>query len=190
MLLVMKQIATVSLILFAVIDILGSIPVLVDIKSKVGTIHSKKATYAAGLIMILFLFVGESMLHLIGIDVASFAVAGSIVIFLIALEMILGITIFKSDGQDASNASIVPIAFPLVAGAGTLTTILSLKAEFSMLPITIGILLNLLIVFLVLNFVPFIERKLGAQGIDVLRRIFGIVLMAIAIKLFKSNLIL
>lgn len=190
MLLILKQVATVSLILFAVIDILGSIPVLVDIKSKVGSIHSSRATYTAGFIMILFLFVGESLLHLIGIDVASFAVAGSIVIFLIGIEMILGISIFKSDGAQASNASIVPIAFPLIAGAGTLTTILSLKAEFSMLPIIIGILLNLAVVYMVLKFVPFIEKKLGSQGIDVLRRIFGIVLMAIAIKLFKTNLIL
>lgn len=182
----LKEILTISIVLFAVIDILGSIPVLVDIKSKVGSIHSRKATWTAGLIMLLFLFTGESLLNFIGIDTASFATAGSIVIFFIALEMILGITLFKSDGAVAENASIVPIAFPLVAGAGTLTTILSLKADYSLLPIGIGIVLNLLLVYTVLRCVPWLERKLGQGGIDVLRRIFGIVLLAIAIKMFKT----
>ena len=181
-----KEILTISIVLFAVIDILGSIPVLVDIKSKVGTIHSTRATWTAGLIMLLFLFLGESLLSFIGIDTASFATAGSIVIFFIALEMILGITLFKSEGGVASNASIVPIAFPLVAGAGTLTTILSLKAEYSLLPIGIAIMLNLALVYGVLRCVPWLERKLGQGGIDILRRIFGIVLLAIAIKLFKT----
>jgi len=185
---IFKDFITVSLILFAVIDILGSIPVLVDIKRKTGTIQSRNATLAAGIIMILFLLIGEQLLGFIGIDIASFAIAGSIVIFLIGLEMILGMDIFKSDPSD-NSASIVPIAFPLVAGAGTLTTILSLKAEYNIGVIVGGILFNLLIVFLVLKTVPFLERKLGQGGINVLRRIFGIVLLAIAIKLFKSNLI-
>jgi len=185
---ILKDIMTVSIILFAVIDILGSIPVLVDIKSKTGTIHTTKATYTAGFIMLLFLLIGESLLNFIGIDVASFAVAGSIVIFLIAIEMILGVTIFKSEGGVASNASIVPIAFPLIAGAGTLTTILSLKSQYSHVTVGMGIVLNLLIVYIVLKFVPFLEQKLGKGGIDVLRRIFGILLLAIAIKLFKTNL--
>ncbi len=187
---IFKEIITVSLILFAVIDILGSIPVLVDIKTKVGNIHHAKATYTAGFIMLLFLVLGESLLGLIGIDTASFAVAGSIVIFFIALEMILGITLFKSDGNNASNASIVPIAFPLIAGAGTLTTILSLKAEYHYWVIGVAILLNLLLVYFVLKFVPYLEKKLGQGGIDVLRRIFGIILLAIAIKLFKTNLLM
>lgn len=182
-----KEIMTVSLILFAVIDILGSIPVLVDIKTKVGFIHSAKATYTAGFIMLLFLVLGESLLGFIGIDTASFAVAGSIVIFLIALEMILGINIFKSEGGDPSNASIVPIAFPLIAGAGTLTTILSLKSEYDYWAIGIGIILNLMLVYGVLRSVPYLEKKLGNGGIDVLRRIFGIILLAISIKLFKTN---
>jgi len=136
---------------------------------------------------LLFLFVGESLLHFIGIDVASFAVAGSIVIFFIALEMILGITLFKSESSVASNASIVPIAFPLIAGAGTLTTILSLKAQYNLVTIGTGIVLNLALVYVVLRFVPILEKKLGQGGIDVLRRIFGILLLAIAIKLFKTN---
>ncbi len=185
-----KEILSVSLILFAVIDILGSIPVLVDIKSKVGQIHTAKATYTAGIIMLLFLLIGESLLKIIGIDIPSFAVAGSIVIFIIALEMILGISLMKSDDANPSNASIVPIAFPLIAGAGTLTTILSLKAEYSQMTIALGIFLNLILVYFVLRSVPYLERKLGSGGIDILRRIFGIVLLSIAIKLFKTNLFL
>jgi len=183
---ILKDTLTISLVLFAVIDILGSIPVLVDIKSKVGSINSTKATGVSGVIMLLFLLVGESLLGFIGIDTASFATAGALVIFFIALEMILGISLFKSDSSVASNASIVPIALPLIARAGTLTTILSLKAEYDMMPISIAIVVNLLLVFGVLKSVPFLERKLGNGGIDVLRRIFGIVLMAIAIKLFKT----
>ena len=187
--LVFKEIITATVILFAVIDIVGSIPVLVDIRAKTGTIHSKKATIVAGVIMIIFLFLGESLLSLIGIDISSFALAGSIVIFFIALEMILGINIFK-DEADASTASVVPIAFPLIAGAGTMTTILSLKSEFSMENIVVAIILNLIVVYITLKFVPYLEKKLGKGGISVLRRVFGIILLAIAIKLFKSNLMM
>lgn len=186
----LKEITTVSLILFAVIDILGSVPILVDIKQKVGRIRSFTATITAGTIMILFLLTGDQLLSLIGIDVASFAVAGSIVIFLMGLEMILGINIFKSEDVDPKSASIMPIAFPLIAGSGTLTTILSLRSEYDYSVIAVSIFINLSIVFLVLKGLPFIEKILGKQGIEVLRRIFGIILLAIAIKLFKTNVVL
>lgn len=183
-----KDILTVGLILFAVIDILGSIPVLVDIKQKAGHIHSAQATLSASFIMVLFLLTGESLLGFIGIDVASFAIAGSIVIFALGLEMVLGIDIFKADAIDPKSASIVPIAFPLVAGAGTLTTILSLKTQYSIDVIAIAVVVNAAIVYGVLKSVPFIERRLGNQGIQVLRRVFGIILLAISIKLFKTNI--
>ncbi len=185
-----KEITTVSLILFAVIDILGSVPILVDVKQKVGKIRSLTATITAGSIMLLFLFTGDQLLSLIGIDIPSFAVAGSIVIFLMGLEMILGVDIFKSDAVDPQSASIVPIAFPLIAGSGSLTTILSLRAEYDYWVIATGICINLAIVFGVLKGLPVIEKILGKHGIEVLRRIFGIILLAIAIKLFKTNVFL
>ena len=181
------NIVTASLTLFAVIDILGSVPVLLDIKKKTGHVHSLQATLAAAVLMIMFLFLGESILNLIGIDVRSFALAGSIVIFLIGLEMILGQTLFKSEPDD-TGASIVPIAFPMLAGAGSLTTILSLKAEFSHAEIIVAIAANLVIVFAVLKSLPAVEKMLGKGGLNVLRRIFGVVLLAIAIKIFQSNL--
>ncbi|MCB0516289.1 MAG: MarC family protein [Chitinophagales bacterium] len=184
----LKDIVTVSFTLFAVIDIFGSLPVLVDIKSKTGHIFSGKVTLISGLLMLIFLLFGESLLKFIGIDVSSFALAGSFIIFIIAMEMILGVSIFKSKDTDPKNATIVPIAFPLIAGAGTLTTILSLKSQYSMLTIVVGLLINLIIVYAVLKFVPLIEKKLGSGGIEVLRRVFGIILLAIAIKIFKSNL--
>lgn len=187
---VLKNIITISLILFAVIDIIGSIPVILDIKSKVGHIYSFRTTVVAGIIMICFLFLGESMLQLIGLDAASFALAGSIVIFIIGLEMILGISLMKPDEHSSKSSSIVPIAFPLIAGAGTLTTLLSLKSEFPTEDIIMGIIINSIIVYIVLKLVPFLERILGKGGLAVLRRIFGIILLAMAIKLFKSNLIL
>jgi len=182
-----KAILSISLILFAVIDVLGSIPVFVDLRTKIGKIESGKATIIAGLMMVVFLFAGESILGLIGIDLASFALAGSIVIFIIALELILGIHIFKSESLSASSASVVPIAFPLLAGAGTLTTLLSLKSEYAYENILVGVVLNLLFIYVVLKFIPYIEKRLGQGGIEVLRRVFGIILLALAIKLFKSN---
>ncbi|MBF25313.1 MAG: hypothetical protein CMP49_02195 [Flavobacteriales bacterium] len=184
-----NDILTITLTLFAVVDILGSIPLIISIRQKTGHINSVKATLVSFFIMMGFLFIGENLLHLIGIDVQSFSIAGSIVIFLLALEMILNIELFKSSDQDKS-ASIVPIAFPLIAGAGTLTTILSLRAisAYSYSEITIGIILNLLFVFFVLKTTNTIERFLGQAGLDVLRRVFGIVLLAIAIKLFKAGL--
>lgn len=183
-----KDILSSSLILFSVIDILGSIPVVVDLRKKAGHIQSGKATIVAGVIMILFLFLGESLLHLFGIDVNSFAIAGGIVIFILGLEMVLGITFFKTESMDASSASVVPIAFPLIAGAGTMTTLLTLRAEYAQLDIIVGILINLLIVFLVLKTSKWLEDKLGPAGFNILRKVFGVILLAIAVKLLKSNL--
>lgn len=180
-----KEIATVGMVLFAVIDIVGTIPIVVDLRAKHGHIESEKASLVAGLIMIVFLFVGEELLKLIGIDVHSFAVAGSFVLFFLALEMILGIRIYRE--EEASSASIVPIAFPLIAGAGTMTTLLSLKAEFQTINIIIAIALNILVVYIVLKSSSKIEKMLGKNGLGVIRKAFGVVLLAIAVKLFASN---
>lgn len=182
----LKEILTCTMVLFAVIDIVGSIPIIIDLRQKVGHIQSEKASVVATIIMIAFLFIGESILKLIGIDVYSFAVAGAIVIFFISIEMVLGVHLFKD--HDTASTSIVPIAFPLIAGAGTMTTILSLKAEFEDINIIIGIILNIILVYLVLKFSPKIERILTKNGISVLRKVFGVILMAIAIKLFSGNI--
>lgn len=181
----LKEIITVSMVLFAVIDIVGSIPIVVDLKAKYGHIESEKASLVAGFIMIVFLFVGEEILKIIGIDVHSFAVAGSFVLFFLALEMILGVRIYRDD--EASSASIVPIAFPLIAGAGTMTTLLSLKAEFQTLNIVIAIVLNIILVYTVLKSSSKIEKMLGKNGLGVIRKAFGVVLLAIAVKLFAAN---
>ncbi|MBE9576007.1 MarC family protein [Flavobacterium proteolyticum] len=180
-----KDIFTISMILFAVIDIVGSIPIIVDLRSKMGHIQSEKATIVAAVIMIAFLFVGEEILKLIGIDANSFAVAGSFVLFFLALEMILGIRLYKEDNP--STASIVPIAFPLIAGAGTMTTILSLRAAYDKINIIIAILINVIVVYGVLKSSGKIEKLLGANGLGVIRKIFGVVLLAIAVKLFAAN---
>jgi multiple antibiotic resistance protein len=182
---VFKEMMEVSLILFSVIDILGAIPVIIDLKRKVGKIEAEKATLAAGIIMVVFLFVGESILKLFGVDVESFAVAGALIIFLIGLEMILGRHIFRPDAE-TSSTSIIPLAFPLIAGTGTMTTILSLKAEYTTPNILVGVGLNLLLVYVVLRTSSWLERKLGNAGAEILRKVFGIVLIAIAIKLFKT----
>jgi multiple antibiotic resistance protein len=180
-----KEIATVGMVLFAVIDIVGTIPIMVDLKAKHGHIESEKASLVAGLIMIVFLFVGEELLKLIGIDVHSFAVAGSFVLFFLALEMILGIRIYRD--EESSSASIVPIAFPLIAGAGTMTTLLSLKAQYQTLNIIIAIVLNIIVVYIVLKSSAKIEKMLGKNGLGVIRKAFGVVLLAIAVKLFAGN---
>ncbi|MBP6001767.1 MAG: MarC family protein [Flavobacterium sp.] len=180
-----KEIITVGMVLFAVIDIVGTIPVVVDLRTKHGHIESEKASLVAGIIMIVFLFVGEEFLNLIGIDVHSFAVAGSFVLFFLALEMILGIRIYR-DGE-ASSASIVPIAFPLIAGAGTMTTLLSLKAQYQTINIVIAIVFNIIIVYIVLKSSAKIEKMLGKNGLGVIRKAFGVVLLAIAVKLFAAN---
>ncbi|MBE9464519.1 MarC family protein [Dyadobacter subterraneus] len=185
-----KEILSVTLILFSVIDVLGSIPIIVDFRRKLGKIESEKATLAAGAIMIAFLFLGERLLSLFGVDVASFAVAGAIILFLLGLEMILGRNIFKHDNISVSAASIVPIAFPIIAGAGTMTTLLALRTTYEINNILVGVLLNLFFVYLVLKSSYWIENKLGQGGTDILRKVFGIILLAIAIKLFKTNLIL
>lgn len=183
-----KEILSVTLILFSVIDILGSIPIIINLRKKVGHIQSEKATIAAGVLMVLFLLLGKSILNLFGIGVEDFAIAGALIIFALGAEMILGIEIFKPDPDASSTStSIVPIAFPLIAGAGTLTTILTLKSEYSQLNIGVGIVLNLVIIYIVLKSTNWLERKLGQTGLDVLRRIFGIILLSIAIKIFKSN---
>ena len=175
------------LILFAVIDIPGSIPIIVSLRKKVGHVQSEKATIVAGIIMIVFLFVGESILNLLGVDVQSFAIAGSFVIFFLALEMILGITIYKEESP--STASIVPIAFPLIAGAGSMTSLVSLQAEFDNINIIIAIVANMIVVYAVLKNTERLERILGPGGLSVLRKVFGIILLAIAVKLFFTNLI-
>ena len=181
-----KEIFTVGMILFAVIDIIGSVPIIIELRKKVGHIQSKKASIVSVIIMIAFLFIGEEILNIIGIDVNSFAVAGAFVIFFISLEMVLGVSIYKDETPE--TASIVPIAFPLIAGAGTLTTLLSLRAEFELINIIIAIVVNVLFVYLVLKFSEKIERIFGKSGIGVIRKIFGVILMAIAVKLFASNI--
>lgn len=183
-----KEIITVTLILFAIIDILGAVPVLLDIKSKVGQVDAKFATIVSGGIMILFLFLGNQLLNLIGIDVASFSIAGSIVIFLVGLEMTLNRDIFKSGNSSPKSSSIVPVAFPMIAGAGTLTTLLSLRSEYHFYVILIAILINLLIIYFVIRFIPKIEALIGDTGINILRKVFGVILLSIAIKLFSKNL--
>lgn len=180
-----KEIITVGMVLFAVIDIVGSIPIVVDLRSKHGHIESEKASLVAGTIMIVFLFVGEELLKLIGIDVHSFAVAGSFVLFFLALEMILGIRLYRD--EESTSASIVPIAFPLIAGAGTMTTLLSLKAQFQTINIIIAIVLNIIVVYAVLKSSVKIEKILGKNGLGVIRKAFGVILLAIAVKLFAGN---
>lgn len=173
------------MVLFAVIDIVGSIPIVISLKEKAGHIQSEKASLVAALIMIAFLFLGEQILSLIGIDVNSFAVAGSFVIFFLALEMILGIALFKEDAHEV--ASIVPLAFPIIAGAGTMTTLLSLRAEYDLINIIVAILINILIVYIILKSSSRLEKILGKQGIKIIRKVFGIILLAIAVKLFATN---
>jgi len=180
-----REILTVGMVLFAVIDIVGTVPIIVDLRRKHGHIESEKASLVAGIIMIVFLFVGEEFLNIIGIDVHSFAVAGSFVLFFLALEMILGIRIYRD--EEASSASIVPIAFPLIAGAGTMTTLLSLRSQYHAENIVIAIVLNVILVYAVLKSSSKIEKMLGKTGLGVVRKAFGVVLLAIAVKLFAAN---
>jgi multiple antibiotic resistance protein len=181
-----KEIITATMILFAVIDVIGSIPIIIDLRRKVGHIQSEKASLVVAIIMIAFLFVGEEILKLIGIDVNSFAVAGAFVLLFLALEMILGIQLYKDEAPE--TASVVPLAFPLIAGAGSMTTILSLRAEYETINIIIAIVINSIFVYIVLKSSKKIERLLGKGGISVIRKIFGIILMAIAVKLFTANI--
>lgn len=181
-----KELLTVTFTLFAIIDIIGSIPILISLKTKLGGIREAKATLISGALMILFLFTGEPFLNLLGLDVRSFAVGGSIVIFILGLEMVLGLEFFKSE-KDVGAATVVPIAFPLIAGSGTLTTIISLKANYTQTTVLMAILINLIIVFLVLKSLNFIERLLGPAGLTAIRKFFGVVLLAIAVKIFAYN---
>ncbi|HEY5465114.1 MAG TPA: MarC family protein [Hanamia sp.] len=183
-----KEFITVTFTLFAVIDILGSIPILISLKEKMGgTIRSMQATIASGAFMILFLFLGQPFLNLLGLDVQSFAVAGSIVIFIIGLEMVLGLDFFKQESNPKSG-SVVPIAFPLIAGSGTLTTIMSLKADYHDINILFGILINCVLIFVVLKSLNWVEKVIGPSGLIVVRKFFGVILLAIAVKIFGSNI--
>lgn len=177
---------TITFTLFAIIDILGSIPLLISLKQKMGGIDELKATLISGALMILFLFIGERFLSIMGLDVKSFAVGGSIVIFILGLEMVLGIEFFKGDA-DSKAGTLVPIAFPLIAGSGTLTTIISLGANYGRTPILIGILINLVIVFIVLKSLNYIAKLLGSAGSLAVRKFFGVILLAIGVKIFTSN---
>jgi multiple antibiotic resistance protein len=181
-----NELLTVSFTLFAVIDIVGSIPILISLKNKMGGINEVKATLISGALMILFLYVGEKFLGILGLDIKSFAVGGSIVIFILGLEMVLGLELFKSE-KDAKASTMVPIAFPLIAGSGTLTTIMSLKANYTEATVLIAILLNLLIVFIVLKSLNLIKRLLGPAGMIAVRKFFGVILLAIAVKIFATN---
>ena len=181
-----SEILSVSMVLFAIIDILGSIPIIIELRNKAGHINSGKATLVSLVLMIIFLFAGEQLLAVIGVDVSSFAIAGSLVIFFIAMEMVLGIRMFKED-EMPETVSIIPLAFPLIAGAGTMTTILSLKSQYEVENIIVGILVNCLVIYIVLQNVKHLEKLLGKTGLNILRKAFGVILLAIAIKLFRSN---
>src|SRR5262245_47815088 len=184
----LREILSVTLILFSVIDVIGSIPFVIQIKKREGRIYAERATLIAAGLMLAFLYVGQSILSLFGVDVSSFAVAGSIVMFVIAMEMILGMTLIKADPEAKGSGSVVPIAFPLIAGAGTLTTILSLRAEFEEVNILVGIVLNMVFVYIVLRASSWLEQKIGASGFAVLRPVFGVILLSIAVKIFKTNI--
>jgi multiple antibiotic resistance protein len=179
------EILAAFMVLFAIIDIPGSIPVILDIKSKTGDIEPGKASIAASVIFFAFLFIGSPLLGIFGIDVSSFAIAGSFIIFLIGIEMVVGIEIFRHDSK--GGGSIVPIAFPLVAGAGSITTILSIKSEYETINIFIALILNMIIVYFVLRLTSRFERILGPAGLHILKKIFGVILLSIAIRLFLSN---
>jgi|SRR3989339_726120 len=182
------QLLTVTFTLFAVIDIVGSIPLLISLKEKMGGgIRSLQVTLISGALMILFLFAGKPFLKILGLDIRSFAVGGSIVIFLLGLEMVLGHEIFKGD-NNAKSGSVVPIAFPIIAGSGTLTTIMSLKANFDEMYILFGILINLVVVYITLRLLKVIERALGESGLLAVRKFFGVILIAIAVKIFSTNI--
>ncbi|MBS1783571.1 MAG: MarC family protein [Bacteroidetes bacterium] len=181
------DIVTLTFTLFAVIDVLGSIPVIISLKKKMGDISATQATLVSGALMLLFFFIGEQMLNFMGLDIHSFAIAGSIVIFILGLEMVLGIEFFRSE-KDIRSGAVVPIAFPIIAGSGTLTTIMSLKAEYNAFSILIAILINLIVVFITLRSINLVERVLGPSGISVVRKFFGVILLAIAVKIFKNNM--
>lgn len=183
-----KEIFTAFMVLFAVIDIIGNIPIIIDLRKKVGHIQSEKASIIAGAIMILFLFLGKQLLSVIGVDVHSFAVAGAFILFFIALEMILGITLYKEDEDETLTATVFPLAFPLIAGPGSLTTLLSLRAEFNISNIIVAVLLNVILIYIVLKTSVKIEKIIGNNGIKIIRKIFGVILLAISVRLFAENI--
>lgn len=182
-----SEIITVAFTLFAVIDILGSLPVIISIKKKMGDINALQATLVSGALMLLFFMIGEQMLQFMGLDIKSFAIAGSIVIFILGLEMVLGLELFRHDSE-VKSSTLVPVAFPLIAGSGTLTTVMSLKAAYEYYNILIAIFINLIIVYICLKSVNFLERLLGPAGILVVRKFFGVILLAIAVKIFRNNI--
>ncbi|MFT4697619.1 MAG: multiple antibiotic resistance protein [Flavobacteriaceae bacterium] len=183
-----KEIFTATMVLFAVIDIVGNIPIIISLREKVGHIQSEKASIIAAVLMIIFLFVGERILNLIGINVNEFAVAGSFILFFLALEMILGITLFKEEDASPKVAAIFPIAFPLLAGPGALTSLLSIRAEYAIENIIAAIIINVIVIYIVLKTSARIQRFLGKSGITIIRKVFGVILLAIAVKLFASNI--
>tara|TARA_Y100000816_G_scaffold289715_1_gene276740 strand:+ start:5999 stop:6574 length:576 start_codon:yes stop_codon:yes gene_type:complete len=175
-----------AIILFAIIDVIGNLPLIILLREKFKVIESEKASIISLLIMIIFLYLGEAILKLLGVDINSFAVAGSIIILFLATEMILGIRLYKDDNP--KTASVVPIAFPLIAGPGTLTTLISIKSEYDNINIILAIILNMILVYFVLKSSEKIQKYLGAQGINILRKVFGIILLAIGVKLFTTNI--
>jgi multiple antibiotic resistance protein len=181
----LREIFAAFMVLFAIIDIPGSIPIIIDIKSKSGNVHPMRVTTVSFLIFLAFLFIGTPMLGIFGVDISSFAIAGSFIIFLIAMEMILGVELFKQDSQ--GSGSVFPIAFPLIAGAGSITTILSLKAEYQTINIFIALVFNMVVIYFVLSLTSFFERILGKSGLQILKKVFGVILLSIAIKLFLTN---
>ena len=181
-----KEIISATMVLFAVVDIIGSVPIIINLRKKAGRIQSEKTAIVAGILLILFLFIGKQLLNLFGVTVEAFAVAGAFILFFLALEMILGITLYK--GTTPETASIVPLAFPMVAGAGALTTVLSLRAKFYVENIIVAILINMIIVYIVLKSSEKIEKFLGKQGITVIHNLFGVILLAIAVNLFTTNI--
>lgn len=183
-----KDIASATMVLFAVIDIIGGIPIIIGLRERAGRLHSGRASIIAGIVMIVFLILGEKILHLIGIDVNEFAVAGAFILFFIALEMILGVTLFKEGDDNPDMASYFPLVFPLLAGPGSLTTLISLRAEYSLENIIVAIVVNIIIIYSVLKTSGRLQRFLGTSGIAVIKKIFGVILLAISVKLFTSNI--
>jgi len=183
-----KEILTATMVLFAVIDIVGNIPIIISLREKAGHIHSEKAAIVAAVVMIVFLFLGEQILGLIGINVNEFAVAGAFILFFIAIEMVLGVTLFKDDGGTSDIAAIFPLAFPMLAGPGSLTTLLSLRAEYSIENIILAVIINITVIYIVLKTSARLQKFLGKNGIVIIRKVFGVILLAIAVKLFTSNI--
>lgn len=182
----LKSVLTITFTLFAVIDVIGSLPVIISVKKRVPNFKPSLATVSSGLLMVFFLFVGKSFLGILGVDVRSFALAGSVVLFILALEMILGINLFRTNPDEGRSGNYVPVAFPLIAGSGTLTTILSLRSVYSSLEILTGILINLIIVYLALRSSDWIEDKLGNTALAAIKKFFGVILLAISIKIFTA----